>query len=381
MRSVPIYDLRSWALRTQDANHVVYRPTIRTVLLRFRWTLFCTVLALLLLYSTREFRDPPAPLTLTESEGELAVGGNREERERLLDQVGQEDLDRTTEEIIQRNVVHDAVTTAERERFEKIRMGMLGGVDALFAVLVVLGLLPPLTCLWARVAIHTNSRGELTISRVSLWPRRRHWPQGHFAGIATWAMERYRFSPHGGIQKHAREWIVQLSPAGLPSMPFVGNGVFAAEEMSPLFLVYRQKRQPAPKERAPEPVREFVKILRGLSNLPAHPPKVVEGRLTRGFLRLRIMPSAPYTVTETLPISSETHTYASFEEIPREVREKMIEMLRTGDVTRHPDGTIEAVSQNIECTKTLKGDEIETNWHEIPPQMREEIERIRRKRD
>jgi len=381
MRPVPIYDLRSWAPRTQYANRVVYRPTIRTVLLRSRWTLFCTVLALLLLYSTREFREPPSPLTLTESEGEFAFSGNREAREWLLDQVGQEELDRITEEIIQRNVAHDAATAAERERFEKIRMGMLGGVDALFAMLLVLGLLPPLTCLWARVAIHTNSRGELTISRVSLWPRRRHWPQGHFVGIATWAIERYWSSPHGGIHKHAWEWIVQLSPAGLPSMPFAGDGVFATEEMSPQFLVYRQKRQPGPKERAPEPVREFVKILRGLSHLPAHPPKVVEGRLTRGFLRPRTMRRATYTVTETLPNSSEMHTYASIEEIPREVREKMIEMLRTGDVTRHPDGTIEAVSQNTDRSKTLKGDEIETNWHAIPPQMREEIERMRRKRD
>src|SRR5690606_18681118 len=145
----------------------------------------------------------------------------------------------------------------------------------------------------------------LCVQSRGMFPRTRRWSRDHFDKIATWTMERYWFGRHRAIVGHAWEWIVQLSPRGLPSMPYVGDAAIASEGMGPQFFIARQKHRPLDNERAPENVRAFVKELRALTGLPASPPQTVEVQLAHGWLWSKQIRRAGHTIV--IPASTQTH--------------------------------------------------------------------------
>lgn len=347
MRVVPIYNLRTWKLAAANEQRILYRPTWRTLFLRMQWTLVAGLLLFALLYATQTFRKPLVAPTLTIEERTFATQGEQAARDMLRDQVGPEEYERITREIERDRSVRAAEDIARLERQERLRQGIVLGINAVAGVLVALGVLPPVACAWARVAIEKSVRGEIGVRSRGVLPRARQWPGDHFDRIVTWTMERYWFGRHRAVVGHAWEWIVQLSPRGMPSMPYVGDAAIASEEMGPQFLLDRQKHRPLETERAPETVRAFVKALRALTDLPATPPQTVEVRLLRGWFRPRQVRRAEHSIE--IPSSKQTHTqtFNSIDEIPPELRERFAEMLRSGNVTRLADGTLEVVTHRV----------------------------------
>jgi hypothetical protein len=378
MHAVPIYNLRTWAVASSDAHGIVYRPTFRTFLLRLQWTFAAAVFMFLLWVITRSFFEPLVPPTLTAEQQAIATEGERTAREFLLEQAGPEDYERMLREAERERAVRDAAAMAQHERTERFRQIVVRVILGVMGILTFFGSLIPLSTLWARVTIERDVRGAILVRSRGLRIRRRRWMPDHFERIATWSMQRYRYSQHGSIRGHTWDWHVQLSPAGLPSMPYAGEAAISSKPMGPQFLLHRQKHQPGEKERAPEPVRTFVKALRALTNLPADPPKIIAGEIERGFFGPRVIRRAAHT--SEIPITSTTQTYTSFDDIPPDVRERMAELLRSGEVTRHSDGTIEAVSYRVVRSDAPDGEELDANWNEIPPEIREQIERLRRNR-
>jgi hypothetical protein len=114
--------------------------------------------------------------------------------------------------------------------------------------------------------------------------------------------------------------------------------------------------------------------LRALTGLPADQPQIIEARLKRGFFGTRVSRSLP--ISEEFPVSHESHTYTSVDEMPADVREKFRELLETGEVTRHEDGTIEVVKHE---TTVLGGPDGLLGPEEIaklPPEIRRQVEEL-----
>lgn len=377
MRVVPIYNLRTWKLVAANEHRIAYRPTLLTFFLRLGWTLVAAFLLTALLIATETFREPIVAPDLTEEERRFVQEAEQSARDLLREQAGAEDYERISRQIEQDRAARAAESTARLERQEGLRQGIVLGINIFAGAIILFGVWPPMACAWARVMIEKDLRNEICVRSRGIFLRKRCWPQGHFDRIATWTMERYWFGRHSAVVGHAWEWIVQLSPRGLPSMPYVADAAIASEGMGPQFLIARQKHRPLENERAPESVRAFVKALRALTDLPASPPQTVEVRLAHGWLRSKQIRRAEHPLTYNEPVITERREFRSIDEIPPELRARMAEMLQSGNVTRHADGTIEATSHTV---KTIEGDEIDVNWDQLPPEIREQIERLRGKR-
>jgi len=380
MRVVPIYNLRTWKLVAADEHRIAFRPTPLTLFLRLGWTLVAAILVTTLLIATQTFREPIVAPELTEEEHRFATAGEQFARDLLREQTGAEDYERMSREIERDRAARAAESAARLERDERLRRSIVLGINFLAGAIILFGAWPPIACVWARVKIEKDVRGEICVRSRSILLRKRRWPDGYFDRIATWTMERYWFGRHRAIVGHAWEWIVQLSPRGLPSMPYVGDAAIAREGMGPQFLIARQKYRPLENERAPETVRAFVKALRALTDLPASPPQTVEVRLAHGWLRSKQIRRAEHPLTYNEPVITERREFRSIDEIPPELRARMAEMLQSGNVTRHADGTIEASTNHIASSRTLRGDEIDANWDQLPSEVRDQIERLRGKR-
>lgn len=381
MKLVPTYNLRAWKLASADENKIVFRPGLFTAVIRARYAIAVAILFLCVEFALRAVPDPPmrsphipeadrARLTQMEQQlrddmRETMTEAEYRDFERRIETQQQDRLNRLQEQADQ-----------SRQRLQWIT----NGARILFGSLFGLALLAPISCLWARMTVTRDVRGEISLFSWGVIPRWRRWPQDHFERITTWAMERYWFTRHGDLLNHAWEWHVVLSPKGLPSMPYTGDVALSNESPGPQFLVSRQKHQPTSDERAPEKVRQLVKALRSLTGLPADPPKIIEGEASRGWFRPKVTRRASHTMD--MPISTQTHTqtFNSIDEIPPELRERFAEMLRSGNVTRRPDGTLEASTSRVIHSETFSGDEIDANLDRLPPEIREQVERLRGKR-
>ncbi len=380
MRVVPIYNLRTWKLVAANEHRIAYRPTLVTFFLRLGWTLVAAFLLTALLIATETFREPIVAPELTAEERRFATEGERFARDLLGEQTSAEDYERISRQIEQDRAARTAESTARLERQEGLRQRIVLGINIIAGAIILFGMWPPIACVWARVTIEKDLRHEICVRSRGIFLRKRRWPQDHFDRITTWTMERYWFGRHSAVVGHAWDWIVQLSPPGLPSMPYVADAAIASGGVGPQFLIARQKHRPHENERAPESVRIFVKALRALTDFPADPPQTVEVRLSRSMFRPRQIRRAEHTVD--IPVSTKTHTrtFNSIDEIPPELRERFAEMLRTGNVTRHADGTLEATTRKVVRSETFSGDEIDANLDRLPPEIREQIERLRGKR-
>lgn len=380
MKLVPTYNLRAWRIARADEHQIVFRPGLLSAILLTR---YAVAVAILFLCAELTFRAIPDPGARTPRFSEADRAQFAETEQQLRDDMREmmsEDEYRDFEQRVETQQQDRLNRLQEQADQSRQRLQLIAdGMRIFFGSLLGLALLAPISCLWACMTISKDVRGEITLFSWSVFPRRRRWPADYFERITTWAMERYWFTRHGHLLKHAWEWHVVLSPRGLPSMPYTGDAAFSNESPGPQFLVSHQKHQPAQNERAPDKVRQLVKALRALTGLPADPPKIVEGEMNRGLIRPTVRRRASHTMD--MPISTQTHTqtFNSIDEIPPELRERFAEMLRSGNVTRHADGTLEASTSHVVRSETFTGDEIDANPDRFPPEVREQIERFRGK--
>ena len=374
MRRVPIYNVRTWRIRSADSRRIVFRPSWKTFAIRLQATVLFLGIIGAMEYGVRRMeaeRESRAPI-FTDAEREEFARREAEIVESMRREFDDELVDQVERDVAAERAARQARRDVEEERIQLIARGLEYARYGLYAVLAICGLLPPMSCLWSRVTIGKTIAGELRVFSLGILPRTRIWGQDYFERLRTYAMERYWFGRHGALTKHAWDWYVQLAPPGLAHMPVTMTIAWtgAGEELSPQFLVHRQKPQPGTKDRAPEPVREFVKAMRALTGLPADRPEIVEARLKRGLLGTRVTRSMPVASVE-LPASHHSQTYASLDEMPPEVREKFRELLESGKMTGREDGSVEVVSRR---TFSIGTPIDPADLDKLPPEVRRQVE-------
>ncbi len=380
MKRVPIYNVRTWRVRSADELGIVLRPSFKTFTIRLQATIVFAALIGLIEYSAWrvQSRADARPPLFSDAERADIARQSDELRESMRLELGDEATDRIERDAAAQSEARQAEHEAAQRRVDRIGEWLRIGRFTLDALLAACGILPPLVCVWSRVTIRKSARGEISIFALGLLPRRQIWPENAFERLRTYAMERYWFGRHRVVTKHAWEWYVQLAPPGLANMPVTMTMAWAGKELPPQFLVHRQKYQPGTKDRAPEPVREFVKALRALLDLPADQPQIVEARLHRGLFQTRVshrMPAGEIAI----PISKETRTYNSLEDMPEDVRDTMRDLLESGDVTRREDGSVEIVKRREHVIDTAGGRVRPEDIAHLPPDIQHQIqEAIRR---
>ncbi|MCU0960652.1 MAG: hypothetical protein MUF48_11160 [Pirellulaceae bacterium] len=345
MMLVPHYDLISMRRVAHDRVRVVYRPTLHTALLRLRISLVCLLVLVIVQLSTRGLHRSGSAATPDPS----ALGAVAAESLAPVDVLG-------------RSIAWTAHT---------ISIALFG-----------LALFAPLSCLWGRTVVENNAAGQLAVFSLVYWPRRRTWPPDHLGSLRVWAMERYWFYRRR-MTGHAWEWYVQLTPRGGVSMPF-GPGI-AAQGIteSPEFLICRQASAPHQDDPLPEPVREFASAVAHLTGLTVEPFRLVAAEVHRrrwGYPRVVSKTTHQVTFSGPGARTSSTQTYASLQDMPPELRQRVAEMLQSGQVTRKPDGTLEIVSEQVTRSETLEGADLDAHLDALPPEVRDMLRRGRRRR-
>ncbi len=381
MKRVPIYNVRTWRIRRADDHEIVLWPTLKTAAIRLQLTLLCAVLIVGLHFTLRSISADAGLNTPPLTDAEIAEIARQEQA--LLDSMrrdlGDEFMDSAERELKAGREARAAERAEAEQRRIEIDRWIQRAAFATYAFLAAAGTLWPLSCLWARVAIRRSASGGLSVNTRGFLVKHRSFDPARFDRVRTYAMERIWFGRHGAIAGHAWDWFVQLAPPGLAYMPVAMDAAWATsrEELPPQFLVHRQRRQPGTKDRAPEPVRDFVKALRALTSLPADPPQIIDARLSPGIFRRRITRSMPADTID-LPITNETRTYTSIDEMPKDIREQLAGLLRSGDITRHDDGTIEAVSSTTHTVDITGGELDPDQLSTLPPEVRRAVEDILR---
>lgn len=193
----------------------------------------------------------------------------------------------------------NAGSAEQAARVERIR-GAVGAItDGLTALLALLGLYMPTSCLWRRIVIEVDPARNLSVLRWRLVPRTRRWPLGQFSRAEVLAQE---VPAGGGRRSGGFRWRVGLIDQ---------DGGWALE------FCPDQNRVPPRQGEMSARTTAFCAALSRITGLPCEPPKVIRmsSDLAGG---LRHVVHGPIITSKT---------YGSLEEMPPELRE-MVERAR-----------------------------------------------------
>lgn len=234
---------------------------------------------------------------------------------------------------------------------------------ALAALLGLLGVMAPLSCLWTRLVVERNARNDLVVRGWgTVLPFRRVWPLSAFRQINIHADEMYYRRRYG---RHHEGWRFSASLLPTPRMDGVRPHI-GAEHLSSfgvVFHIFRQRERPF--ERLPAPVEGFIKNLQNVTGLRCGTPTVHERS-----------PSGRSGIEHATTLDGQRlngPVYRSREEMPEDVRASFDRMAR--------DGRTEVTSVRHERIQTSDGHgSVRTydSLDEVPPEMRSQIEAARK---
>jgi hypothetical protein len=363
MKFVPIYQIRHWRCTTGRSGTLRYRPTLRNLLTRFFWTALCALLIVAVEWAYRDTFSGQAPVSPTQTERENIAEMERDLATATRELVGDEAFVEIERDMAATRSAPVAKALLARI-IDYVRWGVVG-------FLALVGVLVPLSWLWNRLGISVTPQGELEVSSWFFLPRRRRWDVTALGPIRTLVMERFSYSRRGRLEYHHWEWIVQIPLQGAHGMPFSGGLDIAFQSMGPQFNVYCEKQRPSLVGRAPEPVREIVKGLRGLTGLDAEVPQVVEGRRT-GPRGRGVTHTLSHSVENVQPVVRSDHFFRNDEEIPEQIRAQFRAMAGDReDMT--PDGIRRIVKNDIVVRDAEGNETTYRSVDDLPDEVRRRL--------
>jgi hypothetical protein len=357
---IRLFDFWDWRLIRQDAEEIRYRPRVKALLRR----LVMTAIAFGLAYGCYAFYErlegqaeriaqPTEPsdhfsgeqlreFEAAQSELEESARRLMTESEWAAFQAGQEA--RAAERLSQRESLSD-----------RTRLFALP-IASLAILLVVLGLLAPMSCLWSRVIISRNMRGGLSVEYWGLIPRRRSFPLEAFSSISIYADEvrggRYRQYENG------YRWRVCMVA-----------GADHYEGGFPEFWVDWQSARPAAGFRAPARVMDFVRALSTMTGVPHDEVPTINDYGNRRTVRRRVVTAGEPT------FETSRQTFNSLDEVPEHLRPLLEELRAKSEAT---GGPVSITKQQITVMDDKGNVQTYSSPEEMPPDQRARYEAARR---
>jgi hypothetical protein len=232
----------------------------------------------------------------------------------------------------------DSLGGASNE-FVAVGRGVCLGVGGLIGLA---GLLAPLSCLWNRIAIDCDARGNLVVTAWKLLPRTKTWPMDSFSRMYVLAQS--VVTGQRGVRRLlGYRWQVRLEGAH-------------SVEFRPDF----QKDAPMPGKFSPR-TAQFLAALSQLTGLSCEAPVVVD-------------PSGPRTNVACQRVSGGApivQTYSSLDDLPEEFRAQ-VNQVRT-------EAMISNTPQTIRFRDADGREHTYQSPEEMPPEIRAIYEQMRRK--
>ena len=327
MKVLPNYNIRLWRQTHLDAHRIVLRPGLAVALRRIAWTALAALFTGFIYYGYSSSTASPEPESLSP---ELENAQRRSEEYlpaaeySLREMMTEEEYAEFQREGARKREAREAEGAAVKRRLSTL---LQVGYITLVAFFAVVGILPPLAVAWNRVSIEKDARNNLIVRSWYLVPRIRAWPLDAFNCISITVQERIHHDRYGVPLDHGWYWVVGLTKKAEPTIPIPGDIGIGSGHDCPFFTVWRQKDhlRTLPGNLAlPPAVAGFVSALRDLTGLSVGPPAILHASVERRGIFAR-----PVTTYKTEPLVARTsRTYTSLDEMPPEIREKFERMRR-----------------------------------------------------
>lgn len=334
MPFIPVYDIRTWRCVTATREELRFRPGLVTLLRRLFLAGLCALGIFMVEFTFRGAANT-APQTSLPAHGERRQEVSEDLArafEAIRNSISEEEYQRLLAEADAGHTQRLAEMTAARERSAHVERAFGLIRQPLLGVLATVGIMAVLSCLWNRLSVARNARGELEIFSFFLWPRTGYVSLAALHGIQIFAVERLGKKRPMSPPDHHWEWIVKLvSTDGSPA---------------PQFHILRERRPPGMRGMGPAPVRELAQALHLMTDLPVSPPELINAQRAggRGVVYDRSLNDLKVT-----PVRQETWNFSRNEEIPSEIRAQISGM--TGNRTEVlPGGVTRSMRQEIVVT-------------------------------
>ena len=303
-----VYSMEDWYIASQDAASITFRPSLKTLFRRLGITLVAAIVV----------------AALATMRGELAA------------------LD------------------AAANKGDIYAQGIKAGVWGIGGLAAAIGIVAPLSALWQAVTISRGVRGVLTVTARRVFSRTKEWPIDVFRNIAVIVQERASH-PARGIPNH-EEYLWRV---GLVDQ----TGHWRVE------LQIDRSKTPPIEGRMPERTREWVEALRQVTRIPCSSSPVFIEYGGRPRLLGAQSGAAPVDAelmewngnrARHITTSFTTKTYHSLEEMPPELRARVMEI-----EGRAPTIGKEAfISEKIVITDSEGNTRTYNSVADLPPDIR-----------
>ena len=183
-------------------------------------------------------------------------------------------------------------------------------------VLIGVALLPALSCLWSRIRLRHDLRGNLELFSWILVPRTRSLPLNSYAKLQFGAEEQRHKPRRSPVEVIRWRWVVVLAAKQDE------NGMCRVRPL--MFHLRDQKDRPREGGRPPEIVGALAEWLRTQGGFPAEGPRIrpMEGGRMGGWTLS--------SGTGPVSMGHTERTYHSLEEMPPELRQRVEGMMAQG---------------------------------------------------
>jgi len=414
-KRIPTYGISGWRNVRNDETGVTYRPGWGVLLNRLVGTLLASVLIAGLYGAYNELGAPGLRRTPQQNaeiqrqlrEAQARLEEMKEDTRKLMSEEEWRELET---QMAADQARRQAKAHAQKRRIGQVQRVVQGGCLALMGVLAFFGILAPLSCLWGRVAVEKDVRGDLVVRKWGLlWPSSRSWPVTAFKGMNLVANE-VMVGRRGLRRSIGWRWRVRLVPADATNQPEQMRAALGLTEYGVDFWVHQQKDQPI--GRPPAPVMDFVRALHRITGLVCSKPVVTAYQATgpaRGTQHV-VSQGGPAVTTHTSHSSDDvpehlrpevqkmmanagaagapqsgtwktTRTYHSLEEVPEHLRPRIEKMMAEAHEQGAPQSQVWQTSKKTITVRDAQGN-VRT-YHsvdEMPPDVREAYERARNAR-
>jgi hypothetical protein len=364
---IPVLDIRDWRMVRRDAQHAVFRPSMKTFGRRLGWTLLCAVLAGLSYFSLREYLDTAmVPMEDTQALGSLVADTNWM-LESMRRGMSPEEWSRLKADLERSKAEAEARQAADLARREAGSRWFRRGLMAFVIALGLAGMLPPIATLWNHLTIERTPQGGLVMRSRSVVPRRREWAPGTIGRLPIQVREHITRGRHGRMEHRGWRWHVYLAPAAFSGAP--GELPVLAE-----IIADWQPSRPMDNPPLTPRVEAVVSELGRLCGARPDRPVVVDAAVERSWLGTRITQQAEFPAGAPFVQKSEIREeYNSLDEVPAYLRPQMERMLRQAEAGIPPEGL---KSQRFVYRDASGRENVYHSRDEMPPEVREVFDRI-----
>lgn len=348
-QSVRTVDVTDWSIRTPNPHALVFRPAWATFGRRLGWTLLAAIIIGGFGYPMGMFGGAPAAPPPVPSAQERA---DLERLEAEIDELASEVL--SQEEIAAIKARSEYRTTQARAELEHTKTAGATVFWALAALIALMGLVPPLACLWQRSALTADPHGLLVLRTRTLFPHVWSWPLDGFDHLLVHYDEVWHRTRRSRYFVGWR-WDIHLYAAIAP-----GGESVPAIAISP----HLDKRDPRGLIRMPERVEQVAQWLSTHTGVPVGQPGLgAQAQAGR---------SRTFTHVEGAPAFSQT--YQSLDDMPPDIRRRAEEMMRRG-----APGQTTFREERVVIRDHTGAVQEYTSLDDMPPDIRARFEEARRR--